>query len=128
LDHFQSQILPAWKDTPLDDVKAVAVEKWVRGIGDLAPGSKAKIRNHMSALFLTASGIELYTKLNPIASVRQSAVCQREPDILTLDEIRPVTLPYLQIAGSSEILPLLVVYPRFQTVHGWVWCFAVGCA
>jgi integrase len=31
---------------------------------------------------------ELYTKLNPITSVRQSAVRQRDPDILTLSEIR----------------------------------------
>jgi hypothetical protein len=47
LDYFQSQILPTWKVTALDDVKAVAAETWVRGLDDLAPGSKAKIRNHM---------------------------------------------------------------------------------
>jgi integrase len=89
LDYFQSQILPAWKDTALDDVKAVAVEKWLRDL-DLAPGSKAKIRNHMSALFSHCIRYELYTKLNPIASVRQSAVRQRDPDILTLDEMRAI--------------------------------------
>jgi hypothetical protein len=51
LDYFQAQILPAWKDVALDDIKAVGVEKWLRSLEDLAPGSKAKIRNHMSALF-----------------------------------------------------------------------------
>jgi integrase len=81
LDYFQSQILAAWNDTALDDVKAVAVEKWLRSL-DLAPGTKAKIRNHMSALFSHCIRHELYTKLNPIASVRQSAVWQHDPDIL----------------------------------------------
>ena len=78
-----------WKDTALDEVKAVAVEKWLRSL-DLAPGSKAKIRNHMSALFSHCIRHELYAKLNPIASVRQSAVRQRDPDILTLEEIRAI--------------------------------------
>jgi integrase len=59
-------------------------------LGDLAPGSKAKIRNDMSALFSHCIRHELYTKLNPIASVRQSAVRQRDPDILTLDEMRAI--------------------------------------
>jgi integrase len=70
LDHFKSQILPVWAEVALDDVKAVAVEKWLRGLVDLAPGSKAKIRNHMSALFSHCIRHELYSKLNPIASVR----------------------------------------------------------
>ena len=48
LDYFKCQILPKWKDVALDDIKAVAVEKWLRGL-DLAPASKAKIRNHLSA-------------------------------------------------------------------------------
>jgi integrase len=89
LDYFKSRILPKWKDVALDDVKSVAVEKWLRGL-DLAPASKAKIRNHLSALFSHCIRHELYNKLNPIASVRQSAVRQRDPDILTLDEMRAI--------------------------------------
>ena len=42
----------------------------------------------MSSLFSHCIRHELYSKLNPIASVRQSAVRQRDPDILTLGEIR----------------------------------------
>jgi integrase len=87
LDYFKSQILPTWKDVPLDDVKSVAVEKWLRSLPH-APGTKAKIRNHMSALFNHCIRHELYSKLNPISSVRQSATRQRDPDILTLDEMR----------------------------------------
>jgi integrase len=89
LDYFKYRILPKWKDVPLDDVKSVAVEKWLRSL-DLAPASKAKIRNHMSALFSHCIRHELYSKLNPIASVRQSAVRQCDPDILTLDEMRSI--------------------------------------
>jgi hypothetical protein len=52
LDYFKNQILPRWKNTCLDDVKAVEVERWLRGL-DLADGTKAKIRNHLSALFFS---------------------------------------------------------------------------
>jgi integrase len=72
LDYFKTQTLPTWKDVLLDDVKSVAVEKWLRGL-DLANGSRAKIRNHFSALFSHCIRHELYTKLNRISSVRQSA-------------------------------------------------------
>ena len=89
LDYFKARILPTWKDVALDDVKSVAVEKWLRSL-DLAPASKAKIRNHMSSLFSHCIRHEIYGKLNPIASVRQGAVRQHDPDILTLDEMRAI--------------------------------------
>jgi integrase len=87
LDYFKCQILPTWKDVALDEVKSVAVEKWLRSL-DLAPGTKAKIRSHLSSLFSHCIRHELYTKLNPITAVRQSAVRQRDPDILSLEEMR----------------------------------------
>lgn len=86
LDYFKSRIIPHWGDTPLDDVKAVAVEKWLGSL-KLAPGTKAKIRNHMSALFTHCIRWELYAKENPIASVRQSAKRQKVPEILDVKEI-----------------------------------------
>ena len=89
LDYYKSRILPTWKDVALDDVKSVAVEKWLRSM-DLAPATKAKIRNHMSALFSHCIRHELFHKFNPIASVRQGAVRQRDPDILTIDEMRDI--------------------------------------
>jgi len=88
-DYFRAHILPKWANVAIDDVKAVAVEQWLRSL-DLAPGSKAKIRNDLSALFSHLIRHELYTRLNPIASVRQSAQRLRDPDILTLDEIRRI--------------------------------------
>jgi integrase len=75
-----------WQTVADGKAKAVEVERWLRGL-DLANGTKAKIRNHMSALFSHAIRHELYTKLNPIKSVRQSAVRECDPDILTIKEI-----------------------------------------
>ena len=45
LDYFKNQILPQWRDVLLDDVKPVAVERWLRGL-PFTNGTKAKIRNH----------------------------------------------------------------------------------
>lgn len=87
LDYFKTQILPEWKDVPLEDVKAVAVEKWLRSL-PYANGTKAKIRNHLSCLFAHTIRHELYSKANPIASVRQSAVREKEPEVLTIQEMR----------------------------------------
>jgi integrase len=52
----------------------------------LAKGSKAKIRNIMSALYSPAIRWE-WTTSNPITSVRQSAKRQKIPEILTVDEL-----------------------------------------
>jgi integrase len=49
--------------------------------------TKAKIRNHLSALFSHTIRHELYSRLNPISSVRQSAVRERDPDTLTIKEM-----------------------------------------
>jgi integrase len=86
LDYFKNQILPRWGKVCLDNVKAVEVERWLRGL-DLVNGTKAKIRNHLSALFSHAIRHELYSRLNPISSVRQSAVRERDPDTLTIKEM-----------------------------------------
>lgn len=102
LAYFKVQILPTWKDVPLDDVKSVAVEKWLRSL-DLANGTKAKIRNLMSALFSHCIRHELYDKLNPIASVRQGSVRQSDPDILTIGEMKAI------INGiDSEVIRVMV--------------------
>jgi integrase len=92
-DYFDSRIRPRWRDVALDDVKAVAVEKWLRSLVNLAPGTKAKIRNHLSALFSHAIRHELFfprAGINPIANVRQGAKRLREQDTLTLSEISEI--------------------------------------
>ena len=89
LDYFKNQILPKWRDVPIEDVKATAVEAWLASLS-FAPGTKAKLRNHLSALFNHCIRHELFDKINPITSVRQSAVRQRTPDVLTFEEMATI--------------------------------------
>jgi integrase len=120
LDYFKARILPTWKDVALDDVKSVAVEKWLRSL-DLAPASKAKIRNHMSALFSHCIRHELYGKLNPIAAVRQGAVRQRDPDILTLDEMRSIISNIKPAAIKMMVAVAAASALRRSEVRGLKW-------
>ena len=79
-------ILPRWADYKLDQVKPVAVEEWLDSI-KRAKGTRAKIRNLMSALFTHAMRYEWIDR-NPIKLVRQSAKRERIPDVLELWELQ----------------------------------------
>lgn len=83
--YLKAWIRPKWAGYSLSDVKAVAVESWLKPIA-LAPGSKAKIRNLMHAIFQHAMRWE-FVGTNPISLVRQSAKRVKSPDVLTVDEI-----------------------------------------
>lgn len=89
--YLRKWILPRWRSYRLSEVKAVAVEAWLKTLSfengnPLSRGSKAKIRNIMSALFSHAIRWEWATR-NPITSVRQSAKREAVPDVLTVDEL-----------------------------------------
>jgi integrase len=89
--YLRKWILPRWGSYKLSEVKAVQVEQWLKRLsfenGDpVAKGSKAKIRNIMSALYSHAIRWE-WTTTNPITSVRQSAKRQKITEILTVDEL-----------------------------------------
>lgn len=84
--NLENWILPRWGDHTLDQVKSVAVEDWLDGI-KRAKGTRAKIRNLMSALFTHAMRYE-WSDRNPIKLVRQSAKRERIPDVLELVEIQ----------------------------------------
>lgn len=85
-------ILPRWGKTPLGEIRTVAVEQWLRSI-PRANGTKAKIRNTMSALFNHAIRWE-FTASNPItgpvrgSGVRQSAKRERIPRVLQAAEFQ----------------------------------------
>jgi hypothetical protein len=91
LDHW---IQPRWGESNLRDVRTIAIEQWLRGLRksdgkNLAPGTKAKIRNIMSALFNHAMRYEWMSQgKNPVTLVRQSAKRVRIPDILEIEEIQ----------------------------------------
>jgi integrase len=77
---FNNYILPRWGNLPLEAVKAVAVEDWLKTL-PMANGSKAKVREVFGAAFRHAIRHELYS-INPIASVRQVRKRAIEPEIL----------------------------------------------
>lgn len=93
--YLKNWILPRWRTHRLTEIKAVDVEQWLKNLCfphtgiSLAKGTKAKIRNIMSALFSHAIRWEWMDK-NPIRSVRQSAKRQRVPDILSPEEITAI--------------------------------------
>src|SRR6202162_4985919 len=84
--YLKKWILPRWRSYRLADVKAVQVEQWLHSL-PLARGSKAKIRNIMSALYSHAIRWE-WIKHNPITAVRQSGKRSRVPTILTIEQIQ----------------------------------------
>src|SRR5437660_5559839 len=91
--YLKKWILPRWGAYRLTDVRAVEVEKWLKtlcfkktGLA-LARGSKAKIRNIMSALYSHAIRWEWADK-NPITQVRQSAKRSKIPTVLSVEEIQ----------------------------------------
>ena len=84
--YLKKWILPRWRSYRLGDVKAVQVEQWLRSV-PLAQGSRAKIRNIMSALYSHAIRWE-WTNRNPITAVRQSGKRSKTPTILTVEQIQ----------------------------------------
>jgi integrase len=92
--YLRNWIVPRWGSSPLDDIKAVGVEEWLKKLQrtegekkfDLAPGSKKKIRDLMHVLFEHAIRHE-WTIRNPISSVRQGSKRQSVPQLLTVEEL-----------------------------------------
>jgi integrase len=94
-------VIPRWGKVDINDIKPVGVEYWlntltketIQGTKRLARGSRAKIRNAMSALYNHAIRWE-FTDRNPItgpvrgSGVRVSAKRMSIPDILTIDEMQ----------------------------------------
>jgi integrase len=86
-DILDFHVVPKWGEKKLHEVRAVAVEKWLRQL-KLARGSKAKIRSIMSVLFNHAIRHEFLPQgTNPITMVRQSGKRMRLPDILEVHEL-----------------------------------------
>ena len=95
-----------------------------RSLTDLAPGTKAKIRNQLSALFSHAIRHELFfprAGINLIANVRQGAKRLREPDILTLSEIREILAGIKPQAIKVMVIVAAASGLRRSEVRGLKW-------
>ena len=99
--YAENWIVPRWGNLPLEQVKTVEVERWLRATR-VADGTKAKIKCVMSALFSHAvrwefcghnpisSGIPVGTggKRGPSTGVRISAKRQRCPLVLSSEQVK----------------------------------------
>src|SRR6266851_4322526 len=99
--YAKNWIVPRWGKMQLDQIKTVEVERWLRAT-NLADGTRAKIKNVMSALFSHAvrwefcghnpisSGIPVGAggKRGPSTGVRISAKRQRAPLVLSPEQVK----------------------------------------
>jgi integrase len=116
--YIRRWIRPRCGSCSLDEIKAVKVEAWLRGL-NLAPGSRAKIRNVFCVLFNHACRHELFDR-NPIRFVRQSAKRRRTPNVLTGAEIK-VLVENLPIRESTLVLLAASTGLRQSELFGLKW-------
>ena len=102
--YISKWLLPTWGTLSLSDVKAVAFESWL-GTLALANGSKAKLRNILSAIYSHGLRWE-FTDRNPISLVRQSAKRQHAPNVLDVEEIRALLA---ELTGMYRIMVFVAV-------------------
>lgn len=81
-------ILPKWSSYRLQDVTAVAVERWLESL-PYAPATKTKVKGVFGTLFRHGMRYQ-WVSTNPIALVRCSSKRVDMPDILTPVEIRGI--------------------------------------
>jgi integrase len=114
--YLDNWILPRWHDYRLHQVRPVPMEEWLNNI-QRAQGTRAKIRNLMSALFQHAMRYE-WVDTNPIKLVRQSAKRERAPEVLEREELqlllsklalRERTLVLLDAATGLRVSELLAL-------------------
>ncbi|HEY1463354.1 MAG TPA: tyrosine-type recombinase/integrase [Terriglobales bacterium] len=116
--YFKNWLVPVWGGHRISDVKTVAVEEWLRSLS-LAPGTKAKIRNIMSALFTHAMRYE-WADRNPIRLVRQSAKRLSAPEVLEVEEIRAL-LAELDVPYSAMTFLAVVTGLRVSELLALKW-------
>lgn len=95
--YIGNHITPKWGASLLSEVKAIAVEAWLKTLTckpregkpqrSMAKATKAKVRNVMHILWEHAIRYE-FTDRNPISSVRASTKRQATPDILDVPEFQ----------------------------------------
>lgn len=95
-------ILPRWRSYRLTDVKPVQVEQWLKAL-PLSKGSKAKIRNIMSALYSHGQRWE-WVSTNPIRHVRQSAKRSRVPTVLSPEQIKELLDKLVELPKTAVLL------------------------
>lgn len=116
--YLRKWILPRRRSYRLADVKAVQVEQWLKSL-PVSRGTKAKIRNIMSALYSHAQRWEWITT-NPITHVRQSAKRSRVPTVLTPEQLKDF-LTNLADPSKTAVLLGALTGLRVGELLGFKW-------
>jgi integrase len=111
-------ILPRWGDRPLEEVKPVAVEEWLRSL-TLAPKTKVNLRSLFHLIYEHARRWEL-TDRNPIDLVRQRGGRRCIPRVLTPGEIR-LLLAQLVEPYHTMVLVAACLGLRASEIVGLQW-------
>jgi integrase len=123
-ENLRRHILPRWRDVPLQEVRPVAVETWLRSLKTFAPATKAKFRNQMSCIFSHAIRHELFSPregVNPIKAVRQGSKRVATPDILTLAEIHAIIKGIVPPPIKLMVIVAATTALRRSEVRGLKW-------
>jgi len=111
-------ILPRWGDRPLEEIKPVAVEEWLRSL-TLAPKTKVNLRSLFHLIYEHARRWEL-TDRNPIDLVRQRGGRRCIPRVLTPGEIR-LLLAQLVEPYHTMVLAAACLGLRASEIMGLQW-------
>jgi integrase len=111
-------ISPRWGSEYIHKIKPVPVEDWIRSL-PLADGSKAKIRNIMSAVFTHGIRYEVTDK-NPMRVVRQSAKRADVPVVLEVSELHRL-FDSLQLRERSMVVVDALTGIRRSELMGLKW-------
>lgn len=111
-------ILPEWGSYRLQDVKPIAVERWLEKM-PYAPATKTKVKGVFGTLFRHGMRYQ-WAATNPIALVRSSSKRVDAPDILTPIEIRAI-LGELSEPARTVTLLAAVTGMRRGELFGLKW-------
>jgi integrase len=109
---------PRWRDVPLNEVRTLEVEHWLKPL-DLAPKTKANIKNLMHVIFECARRWELASS-NPIELVRQTGRRQKVPRRLNVEELRAL-LAQLEQPYSTMVILAACLGLRVGEILGLQW-------
>lgn len=104
--YLKKRILPRWGSYMLQNIHPVAVEDWLYELKQ-SNGTKAKIRNIMSAVFRHAIRYEFLPRhehANPIQYVRQSAESDVVHTILTKEQVWDIIANLCEPARTMAFL------------------------
>ena len=122
LSVVNTHIRPKWADFPLDKIKPMAVEDWLRNL-PLAPKSRANARSIMHLIFKCAERWELIEiGKNPIALVRVKGCTKRlvTPRVLTAVEFSGL-LPNLKEPYRTMVIVAQCLGLRVSEIVALKW-------